>query len=127
MRHMLTDAHIRLLRALRSLIAADSWFEPWLDNIPGQGVSLVIEDFSSEPWASLTFAGMRHSLDVRLRGSQVDVEAAYDRLRALLLEPEIEVPGHFLAEMELVDSMGEIGMDGSMTLSLHYEALTIEE
>lgn len=74
MRMLLTDAHVRLLRAMRSAIAADRWFEPWLDG--RFGPALVIEDFTSEPWASLTFAGMRHAIDIRLSGPNADVEAA---------------------------------------------------
>lgn len=127
MRNLLTDAHMRLLRAMRSVIAADRWLEPWIEGDPQAGASLVIEDFSSEPWASLTFSGMRHCIDIRLRGQRMDVENAYARLRSLMLEPELDLPGHFLAEIELVHTIRETGTDGSLMLSLRYEALTIEE
>ncbi len=145
MRCSLTDAHIRLLRGVRAIIAADPWFAEWQphadcgsqsarepsapETCRGTGLSptLVIEDFSSEPWASLTFSGMRHSLAIRLRGAQQSVESAYDRLECLLTEPEIDLPGHFLAEMEMVESDGEIHPDGSMSLGIQFEALTIEE
>lgn len=127
MRNMLTDAHMRLLRAIRGAIAADHWFEPWLEDNANQQFSLVIEDFASEPWASLTFTGMRHSIDIRLCGPQMDVEAAYDRLEVLMREPDLNMPGHFLADIERVHSNGEIGRYGQMTLRLRYEALTIAE
>lgn len=127
MRMQLADAHVRLLRAMRQAIAADRWFDPWLGDGSGAGPALVIEDFSSEPWASLTFTGMRHRIDIRLEGRQVDVEAAYDRLRALMTEPDLELAGHFLAEIALSCTHGEVRDDGGMAMTLSYEALTIEE
>jgi len=87
----------------------------------------VIEGFDSSPWASLTFVGERHSLHIRLFGTATAVEGAYDRLRALFTEPDINLPGHVLAEMQLMDSSGEIHPDGRMSLAIQFEALTIEE
>lgn len=136
MRALLTDAHVRLLRAVRETISADPWFDGWAPQALADAASsseafgvqrLVIEDFASEPWASLTFSGMRHSLAIRLHGTQTAVESAYDRLEALLTEPDLDLPGHFLAEMELVESNGEIHPDGSMSLGIQFDALTIEE
>lgn len=128
MRGLIADAHSRLLRAMRATIAADPWFDGWADRAGDPAApSLVIEDFSSEPWASLTFRGMRHTLAIRLHGAQNAVETAYDRLEAMLEEPDLALPGHFLAELERVESNGEIHFDGSMTLGIHFEALTIEE
>ena len=130
MRALFTDAHARLIRAVREAIAADLWIGRWLlcDPLdPGAGPSLVIEDFASEPWASLTFAGMRHQLDIRLRGTIQDVETAYDRLLAVMVEPDIMIPGHFLADVQLVESIAEIRPDGGMDLAIQFEALTIEE
>ncbi len=133
MRNQLTDAHIRLLRGVRAVIAADSWFDPWMSEAPdaasrpSPSPSLVIEDFASEPWASLTFCGMRHRLDIRLSGPAPDVETAYRRLRSLLDEPAIELPGHFVAELQLTQKTEEFYQDGHMGLAVQIEALTIEE
>jgi len=145
MRSNLTNAHIRLLRAVRATIAADPWFAAWCPQAAASSdagfddfetglhagsssaPTLVIEDFASEPWASLTFSGMRHSLAIRLHGPQLAVESAYDRLECLLTEPDLDIHGHFLADMELVESEGEIHPDGSMSLGIQFEALTIEE
>lgn len=145
MRSSLTDVHVRLLRGIREVIAADETLAGWLarpfDLVdahrldvhrldkhraePARG--LVIENFESEPWASLTFLGMRHRLDVRLSGEEAHVADAYDRLKALLADPPLNLPGHFVAELELIDSLGEIRPDGRMDLSVRIEALTIEE
>jgi hypothetical protein len=126
MRQLLTDAHVRLLRAVRNAITSDQWLQPWMQ-MAADGPALVVEDFASEPWASLTFCGMRHRLDIRLSGTQQDVETAYDRLKAILETPEFDLPGHFLAELELIESKGEIHADERMSLTLQLEALTIEE
>jgi hypothetical protein len=37
------------------------------------------------------------------------------------------MPGHFLAEIQLVDRRAEIHRDGHMGLAIQIEALTIEE
>jgi len=123
MRLQLTDVHVRLLRGLRGLIASDPRLARWLDD--SEGPSLVIEGFDSEPWASLTFTGTRHRLDVRLQGPHDEVEAASAQLRALLTEPDLSLPGHFLAEIEVVESIAEINQDGLMGLAIQIEALTI--
>ena len=139
MRAQLTDAHVRLLRGIRAVIAEDAVLAPWLDHpfaLVGAGRDdraddrargLVIENFESEPWASLTFTGMRHRLDVRLSGEEAHVADAYDRLKALLADPPLHLPGHFVAELELIDSLGELRPDGRMDLSVRIEALTIED
>ena len=136
MRASLTDAHVRLLRGIREVIAQDERLAGWLahpfdlvrDDTPARRAQgLVIENFESEPWASLTFTGMRHRLDVRLSGEEAHVADAYDRLKALLADPPLHLPGHFVAELELIDSLGEIRPDGQMDLVVRIEALTIEE
>lgn len=125
MRFQLTDVHVRLLRGIRSLITSDPGLAHWLDD--REGPAMVIEGFDSEPWASLTFSGTRHRLDVRLQGPAAEVEDASARLRALLKEPDLNLPGHFLAEIEVSRSISEIHQDGLMSLAIQVEALTIEE
>lgn len=126
MRGMLADAHVRLLRAVRATVGADRWFDGW--SIPdGSGPGMVIEGFESQPWASLTFKGERHQIRIRLEGEMTAVEAAYDRLEAMFTQPELDIPGHVLAEMQLAESHGEIHPDGRMSLAILFEALTIEE
>lgn len=128
MRMILGDVHQSLLRAVRTAIAADVWLGPWMDaEANAKAPPLVIEDFSSQPWASLTYSGSRHTLAFRLTGPVMEVEAAHDRLVALLTEPDFDLKGHFLAEMEVVDVDASIDLDGCMRMELTVEALTIEE
>jgi hypothetical protein len=115
-----------LMAAIRKAILADSWFSDWMQDAPG-GPSLVIEDFHSEPWASLTFSGARHALTLRLCGPMDEVERAWDRLEALFTVPELALAGHFLADFEIGERAGEILENGDMRLRITLEALTIEE
>lgn len=123
----LADAHVWLLRALHQMVASEKWFQPWLKGAPGGGPTLIIEDFSEQPWASLTFRGTRHLLDVRLEGKHIEVDAALKRLEHLLEEPDVAIPGHFLAEIAITESKTHV-LDAERTaVSLSVEALTIEE
>lgn len=131
MRMPLTDAHIRLLRGVRGVIAADPMLASWMAGETGP--ALVIEDFASQPWASLTFSGTRHSLSIRLEGPADLVAAGRARLGVLLHEPDLALGGHFLAELTLEDRPDDGdgfetgGRQGHARLAIQLEALTIEE
>jgi hypothetical protein len=63
---MMRDAHAMLLRAVREILAED----PLLAAPLAEGLQpLVVEGLASEAWASATFSGQRHRLDLRLTGS----------------------------------------------------------
>jgi hypothetical protein len=128
----LSDIHLRLLRGVRGVIAGDPLLAPWM--AAEAGPSLVIEDFESEPWASLTFSGTRHRLAIRLEGPAALVAAGQARLALLMAAPDIHMPGHFLADLVL-EAMpckgplrpGNFDPDGHARLAIQLEALTIEE
>ncbi len=58
---------------------------------------LVIEELRCRDWASLTLAGGRHELDIRLNGPAAG--AALAHLAAALPEQDIHLPGHIMAEL----------------------------
>lgn len=126
MKALSSSAQRALLGALRIAIGRDPWFAGWLDPTSG-GPALVVEGFACEPWASLTFAGARHHLAIRLAGPVEAVEAANDRIEALLASGDLPLAGHFLAEVEMGEREAEIGDDGRMRLVMEIEALTIED
>ncbi len=104
------DATTALLRALRERIGADA--------------EVVVERVTSKAWASATFSGARHTVDLRLAGTAA--EAATDALLANLDEAEFRLRGHILADIALV-SQRRYGLDGAMVVALSLEALTVED
>lgn len=125
----LRDAHSGLLRAVRALIADDPLLTDWGGDGGGSsaGPSLVVEDFDSEPWASLTFTGMRHSLSFRLEGPEEAVLEVRRRLAERLEAPDLRMAGYFLADSELADVSREFRDAGRISLCLRLLALTIKE
>ncbi|HYD13071.1 MAG TPA: hypothetical protein VEC11_09505 [Allosphingosinicella sp.] len=103
----LTAAGAELQRALRAGFGA-------------LGAAVTIQ-VASRPWASITFAGERHRLTLRLPGP--GAQAAVDSFLAGLEEREFALRGHILADIEAAGIEREA--DGQIRLTL--EALTVEE
>ncbi|HST35151.1 MAG TPA: hypothetical protein VLK25_00775 [Allosphingosinicella sp.] len=81
--------------------------------------SLTMESAVSRSWASITFAGARHTLSLLLEGP-----AAGEAARAFLDgigEREFELRGHLVA-----DIVADISEDGEDRARLTLEALTVE-
>lgn len=98
-------------------------------------VALILEEIGETPWASLTFSGIRHCVELRLDGAREAVE----RLAAELAqwdgppgsggerEAGAGLAGHFLADVKLTE-LKKVALDGGRTsLCLRLDALTIEE
>jgi hypothetical protein len=83
---------------------------------------VLLVEFRSVDWQSLTFIGERHKMELRIVGP--DAAAAADRLLAGLAEAEWRVPGQIVADMNS-ETAPIVHKDGSVTLKL--EALTIVE
>lgn len=114
MRPLMTGAHGALLRAL------EKYFDTERErNLPG----LRIEGLRSESWASVTFSGHRHHLDLALGVTQ---EAALDGLISTLSSAELVVPGHFVADVTLIAREWQRTADGRR-IRLSFEILTIED
>ena len=84
------------------------------------GCALHVEAIRGRPWASVTFSGARHELDLRLTGPSAEQAAA--RLTSCLDSAEFKLRGHFVADIALVSK--EAAEDG---VRLRLEALTVEE
>ena len=56
---------------------------------------------SEKPWASITFAGSRHSLEILFAGE--DAVAAGENFVAELPEHEFAIPGQLVADAEIVE------------------------
>ncbi|WP_114952410.1 hypothetical protein [Sphingosinicella terrae] len=98
----------RLVRALRSVLAADN------------DVMVEAEALESERWSSITFAGERHRLRLSIAGPGAS-EAA-DKLSATLADLDPDMPGQLLVEIGL--AAREKVPDGSVRIVLN--AVTVE-
>lgn len=123
MKPFIQDGHTLALRAVRKLVAASCA----ADTASGAGEPrLVIECIETIDWASVTFVGKRHMLDLRLEGAGEAVTRAVERLAADLPEVDVEGAGWFLADAGL-DNF-EVVLDHSVAVArIRVAALTIEE
>ena len=83
---------------------------------------ILLTEFRSTDWQSLTFIGEQHR--VRLRVPQPDAEDTTARLVNGLGESEFSIPGHVVADIA-VEGEPERQDDGSFIVTI--EALTVEE
>ena len=83
---------------------------------------ILLSDFRSTDWRSLTFAGERHRIDLRIPGP--DAAAIARSLTDDLGEAEFAIPGQIVADIAVGGAMIE-HPDGAVSLTI--EALTIEE
>lgn len=83
---------------------------------------ILLTDFRSTDWRSLTFTGERHRIDLRIPGPAAGAIARL--LTHELAEAEFAVPGNVVADIAVAGAMVE-HPDGS--ISLRIEALTVED
>lgn len=83
---------------------------------------ILLTDFRSSDWRSLTFAGERHRIDLRIPAPAASAIARL--LTDGLGEAEFSIPGHIVADIAVDGAMIE-HPDGAV--SLRVEALTVEE
>lgn len=137
MRAGLASANGRIVRALQARLglagaAADSAATLFLQSAetgadPLRPPTMVIEELCEEPWASLTFTGTRHRVELRLNGAEQALADAVEALANWSEEADPLPGGHFLAEVQVTETAREVGEGGRMALSLRLDALTIEE
>ena len=83
---------------------------------------ILLTEFRSTDWQSLTFIGEQHR--IRLRIPAPDADALAGVLVNGLEDCEFEIPGHVVADIALAGEL-ECGEDGSVALTI--EALTVAE
>lgn len=83
---------------------------------------ILLTEFRSTDWHSLTFAGERHRIDLRIPGP--GAAAIADLLTKDLGEAEFSIPGQIVADIAVGGAMIE-HLDGAISLTV--EALTVEE
>jgi len=83
---------------------------------------ILLTEFRSTDWQSLTFAGERHRIDLRIPGP--GAAAVAEQLTQDLGEADFSVPGQIVADIAVEGAIIE-HLDGAISLTV--EALTIEE
>jgi len=83
---------------------------------------ILLSDFRSTDWRSLTFTGERHRIDLRIPGPNASAVARL--LTEGLEEAEFAVPGQIVADIAVDGAIVEHA-DGAVSLCI--EALTVEE
>ena len=83
---------------------------------------ILLTDFRSCDWNSLTFAGERHEISLRIPGP--GAEAIVRLLVDGLEDAEFAIPGQIVADITLAVPPHELG-DGAIGLEI--EALTVAE
>ena len=83
---------------------------------------ILLTEFKSTDWNSLTFSGERHLIDFRVPGPDSDLVA--DLLLGGLEDAEFAIPGQIVADIS-ASKKPRPNPDGS--ISIRIEALTIAE
>ena len=83
---------------------------------------ILLTEFRSTDWRSLTFSGERHCIDLRIPGPGAAKIA--EALTVDLADAEFVIPGHIVADIAIDGTVVEHA-DGAA--SLRIEALTVEE
>ncbi len=102
--------------------AASALFRALLERAGEDRDRILLSDFRSTDWRSLTFDGERHRIRLRILGS--DSMRLANRLREGLEDAEFAIPGHFVADIALA---GEPRRDADGGMTMDIEALTIAE
>ena len=82
--------------------------------------TVVLSNFQSIDWQSLTFIGERHELSLRILGP--DAMQSARRMTDNLADTEFSIAGQLVADIALLD---EPKQDADGSVLLHIEALTL--
>ena len=83
---------------------------------------ILLTDYRSTDWQSLTFVGERHEMRFRIPGP--DAETAYEAITGDLTDAEFALPRQILADIAVFSGLNREA-DGSISFGL--EALTIAD
>ena len=102
--------------------AAAALWRALLDRAGNLRDRILLSDFRSTDWNSLTIAGERHLIGLRI--AQPDADIAHERLTAGLEDAEFAIAGQIVADIALCGPAVQ-GADGSLLLMI--EALTVAD
>ncbi len=87
--------------------------------------TMIVENASSTDWASATFVGATHDIELHIVGSGAEVEAAVAAIEARLRDHEFTIAGHIVAEIAVLPRCSIAVADRMISKSLTVNALTI--
>lgn len=132
MKALSRDGHGALIRVIADILRGNPRIGRLLEGSDRQNIELIgeapiliLESIDSEDWASATFIGQRHWLELRIAGSAQAVMQAERRLHALLGEIEIDIHGHIVADLAVTSVATLTDNTGHTELCLRIEVLTI--
>ena len=88
------------------------------------GLIVIVEDIAVEEWASATFEGHRHRLQMRLAGRADLVGTATARIVAGLAELDIPISGQFVADIAVTVAAPAPDVTGTRQVMI-VDALTL--
>ena len=83
---------------------------------------ILLTEYRSTDWQSLTFVGERHEL--RFRATGPDAQIIYERMTDRLADTEFTIPRQIVADVVL---FGQPSREPDGSISFTIEALTIQE
>lgn len=129
MRMIVKSDQGHLLRMIRTIVqqGAEEWnrHDPLLQK--RQNPMMVVENLSTESWASATFSGCRHRLDLRLSGKIQQVAQAKDRLHDTLAQSDIPLARGCVIDSSLNDVAWEENDDGTVSCRLTCHFMTLDD
>lgn len=102
--------------------AASGLLRAVLDRAGDRRDSILLSEIQSVDWQSLTFAGERHMISLRIPAPDAQIIAA--RLVDGIEDAEFSIPGHIVADIA-VPAPPARAADGSVTVAI--EALTVDD
>lgn len=102
--------------------AASGLLRALLERMGDQADRILLSEFHSVDWQSLTFAGERHVLTLRVPGP--DADRIVGIFTCGIEDAEFSIPGQIVADIAVAGAPIR-ALDGSVTLAI--EALTVAE
>ncbi len=120
--------HTQLLGAVRTQLANDAVLAGLLLADDGHSPQLSVSLLETKPWASATFNGAHHHLEMALNGEgpkSLTVQAT-DRIILALHDADMTLNGYALIDFQFAGAETKIDEDGSCC-RLHFDALTLSD
>ncbi len=120
--------HTQLLGAVRKQLASDAMLAGLLLADEHQPPRLSVSLLETRPWASATFNGAHHHLEMALHndGPLQQSAPATDRIISALHDADLMLNGYALIDFQFAGAETKLD-DGGSSCRLHFDALTLSD